>query len=163
MRCKVFLRSCKLSSFAHDDAGLVEEAAQWAAHLVHEESRGPGDYENARRTVARKIGVPFAALWALRYRPPKNISPAKYLRIGGAYHDLCRCRGTEPEAKTWLGQALLCAVRAATSLSIEMDSQAEAHEREAAAIEREANALCREENGALTDERDRSTDAPKSS
>jgi hypothetical protein len=52
---------------------LVSDAQGWAKWLILQESRGPGDTENAMRRVAARYGVDFRALWALRYRPPKRI------------------------------------------------------------------------------------------
>jgi len=67
------------------DAAYVEEATTWAKRLVHRASRGPGDYDNAMRRVAREIGVPYAKLWALHYRKPKGVFAGIYHRLKDAY------------------------------------------------------------------------------
>lgn len=143
MRCKSFLRSCKMT-FAQEDAEFVENAARWADSLTHWESRGPGDYENARRRVARALGVPFATLWALRYRKPKFISPAKYRRIGEAFYDLrSKCGEAGEQAKDSVRQVLLRAADAFESNAAQMDCEAEAASRKADALDREADAINR--------------------
>lgn len=67
------------------NAAVIEEAAGMARELVSRESRGPGDTENAMRRVESKFGVPYATLWALRYRKPKDIMVGTFLRLAGAY------------------------------------------------------------------------------
>lgn len=142
-KCTVALRGCKMT-LAQEDAEFVEHASYWADKLVHWESKGPGDYENARRRLARRIGVPFATLWALRYRKPKFISPAKYKRIGGAFHDL---RGKFDEASEKASasfrQALFQSADALESRANALDCEAETADREADALDREADALNR--------------------
>lgn len=52
-------------------AATVEQSQDWARKIVNADVRGPGDLENAMRRVESRFGIPFAALWALRYRPPR--------------------------------------------------------------------------------------------
>ena len=67
------------------DASVVSEAKGWAGFLVHSESRGPGDTDNAMRRVARRYGLPHSTLWALRYRAPKDLLASVYLKLRSAY------------------------------------------------------------------------------
>lgn len=51
----------------------VKDAQEWAAELVHHESRGNGDTENAMRRLETSYGIPWRTFWNLRYRPPVSI------------------------------------------------------------------------------------------
>lgn len=82
--CKKFLRDSQMS-----DAVYVEQASGWARALVRRESQGPGDTENAMRRIEARYGVPFAALWALRYRHPKGVLASIYFRLHAAYQHEC--------------------------------------------------------------------------
>lgn len=77
--CKKFLRSAQRA-----EAELVTEAAGWAEDLTRREARGPGDFANAMRRVASRLGVPYGALWALRYRPPKGVLASLYFALRDA-------------------------------------------------------------------------------
>jgi hypothetical protein len=66
--CKKYLRNAQMPS--HD----VARAQQWNDDLIRWEASGWGDAGNAMGRVSRRIGVPFAKLWALKYRPPKAIA-----------------------------------------------------------------------------------------
>jgi hypothetical protein len=68
---------------------LVSDAQGWAKWLILQESRGPGDTENAMRRVAARYGVDFRALWALRYRPPKRIFADIYFVLRAAHAAEC--------------------------------------------------------------------------
>lgn len=66
--------------FVCDAKGLAEE-------MIERELRGPGDVDNAMRRLAQAYpGFSYADLWALRYRPPKEVG-----------------------AQVWAGLALACA------------------------------------------------------
>ncbi|MBV8895509.1 MAG: hypothetical protein JO051_03280 [Acidobacteriaceae bacterium] len=67
------------------NAALIDEARGYASKLVLRESRGPGDTENAMRRIEAKYGVPFSALWSLRYRPPKRIWADLFFQLRAAY------------------------------------------------------------------------------
>lgn len=60
---------------------VVDHAALMARDLVHRECRGSGDKDNAMRRVEAKWGVPYADLWKLHYRKPKDIFVGAYLRL----------------------------------------------------------------------------------
>ena len=70
-------------------ATAVDHAGEWAKALVTRESRGPGDMEGAMRRVATRYGLPWRTLWALRYRPPKDIAASIYLTLQDAYRREC--------------------------------------------------------------------------
>lgn len=53
--------------------------------LLRWETRGPGDTANAMRRIANRAAVPFGKLWALRYRPPKEIASHVLARIEAAH------------------------------------------------------------------------------
>lgn len=78
---KFLLQNCKEPM----SETFVDEAAEKAKYLVHREWRGPGDMDNAMRRVEQRYGVAYSALWALRYRKPKDILMGVYTRIVHAY------------------------------------------------------------------------------
>lgn len=53
--------------------------------LLRWETRGPGDTANAMRRIATRAAIPFGKLWALRYRPPKEIASHVLTRIEAAH------------------------------------------------------------------------------
>ncbi len=77
--CKKFLRSAQRA-----ESEFVAEAAGWAEDLTRREARGSGDFANAMRRVASRLGVPYGALWALRYRPPKGVLASLYFALRDA-------------------------------------------------------------------------------
>ena len=106
-------------------ASFVNEARQLAGRMVEREMRGPGDLDNAMRRIEQRYGVPYQALWNLRYRTPKEIAAHVYAGIVAAYSDQCdrqarllKHERTITEAKGLLGKAL---VRAADALACEKD------------------------------------------
>lgn len=79
--CKKPLRSEQNMSAVE----YVSQASEWANDLVRNEMRGPGDLDRAMRRVERKSGVPYAKLWALRYRKPKDILLSTFFALREAY------------------------------------------------------------------------------
>jgi hypothetical protein len=73
--------------FRKEKMSLVEEASKWNVDLINSEARGPGNFGNAMRRVARRIGVSHSKLWALRYRKPKVIIADVYLALRDAWED----------------------------------------------------------------------------
>ncbi|MGN8092840.1 hypothetical protein [Methylobacterium sp. 22177] len=57
--------------------------------LLRFEVRGPGDTANAMRRIATRAAIPFGKLWALRYRPPKEIASHILSRIEAAHAAEC--------------------------------------------------------------------------
>ena len=68
---------------------VVEQARTWANALVLNESRGPGDMENAMRRIEQRWGVPASVLWSLRYRPPKDVATSIMLTLMAAHEGMC--------------------------------------------------------------------------
>ena len=64
---------------------LVDEAATWAEALVRKEWRGPGDLERARKRISEAYKIPYASLWKLRYRRPKDVMASVYFALQAAY------------------------------------------------------------------------------
>jgi hypothetical protein len=79
------MRKTPLRAEQMNSAALIDEARDYANKLVLRESRGPGDTENAMRRLESKYGLPFSALWSLRYRPPKRIFADIYFQLRAAY------------------------------------------------------------------------------
>jgi hypothetical protein len=54
-------------------------------------SRGPGDTQNAMRSIEREYGIDYGFLWSLRYRRDqlKIISVSVYETIRAAYREEC--------------------------------------------------------------------------
>ncbi len=66
-------------------AALTDDARSKAADLVRWRSTQSGDTRRTMEAIARDIHVPFAKLWALRYRPPKDIGASIYAAIEAAH------------------------------------------------------------------------------
>ena len=73
------------------DAAYLDEAAEWSKSLTRMRARGPGDTENAMRTIEREYGVDYWLLWRLRYRKSvlKDIGVSAYMRLKAAYQAEC--------------------------------------------------------------------------
>ena len=73
-------------------AEYLDEAAQWSKDLTRMHSRGPGDTENAVRSIAREYGVDYGTIWRLRYRRSslRDIGVTVYMRLRAAYQAECR-------------------------------------------------------------------------
>jgi hypothetical protein len=69
------------------DATYLDQAAEWSKRLTRMRARGPGDIENAMRSIERDYGVDYWLLWRLRYRKSilKDISVTPYMRLAAAY------------------------------------------------------------------------------
>lgn len=82
MVCKKYLSKNQMSEFAY-----IEEAASWSKELTRMRARGPGDTENAMRSIERDYGINYWTLWQLRYRRNalKDIGIGIYTRIKAAW------------------------------------------------------------------------------
>lgn len=69
------------------DVAYRDEAVAWAKELVWREASGPGDVEPAMHRLGARYRIPFATLWALRYRPPKDVMTSVYFRVKAAWED----------------------------------------------------------------------------
>lgn len=69
----------------------LDEAAEWGKSLTRMRARGPGDTENAMRSIERGYGVDYWILWRLRYRKSalKDIGVSAYMRLKEAYRAEC--------------------------------------------------------------------------
>lgn len=69
------------------ETAFVEEAALWSRELTRMRARGPGDADNALRSIEREYGINYWTLWQLRYRlvSVKKISAGAYALIKSAY------------------------------------------------------------------------------
>ena len=99
---------------------FVDRSKAWALALVRAESRGPGDMGEAMRRVARRIRIPFGRIWALHYRPPKDVPVSIYQSLALAYIAMCeeqvRHLRHEIEVTRAIAGADCSAVRAAETL-----------------------------------------------
>jgi hypothetical protein len=73
------------------DAAFIDQAAEWSRDLTRMRARGPGDLENAMRSIEREYGVDYWTLWTLRYRRNriKDIGVSIYMRLQAAYQAEC--------------------------------------------------------------------------
>jgi hypothetical protein len=69
------------------DSAYLDQAAEWSKSLTRMRARGPGDIENAMRSIERDYGIDYWLLWRLRYRRAilKNISVSAYMRLKAGY------------------------------------------------------------------------------
>lgn len=69
----------------------VDRAAGWSRELTRMRARGPGDTENAMRSIERDYGLDFWVLWRLRYRQShiKALCVSVYARLESAYQIEC--------------------------------------------------------------------------
>jgi hypothetical protein len=81
---------CK-KDFEMSDAAFLDQAATWSKDLTRMKSRGPGDTQNAMRSIEREYGIDYGFLWSLRYRRDqlKIISVSVYETIRAAYREEC--------------------------------------------------------------------------
>lgn len=72
-------------------SAYLDEAAEWSRDLVRMRSRGPGDVENAMRSLERDYGVDYWVIWRLRYRRSalKDIGVAVYMGLKAAHRAEC--------------------------------------------------------------------------
>lgn len=73
------------------DAAYIDQAVGWSKDLTRSHARGPGDIENAMRSVERSYGIDYWTLWRLRYRRNeiKTIGVSVYMRLREAYLAEC--------------------------------------------------------------------------
>lgn len=80
-----------LSGAQMPKAAYVDEAVTWSREITRMRTRGPGDLENAMRSIERDYGVDYWTLWQLRYRAQsiKDIGVSVYMRLSAAYQSEC--------------------------------------------------------------------------
>ena len=69
----------------------LDEAAEWSRTLTRMRARGPGDTDNAMRSIERDYGVDYWILWRLRYRKSalRDIGVTAYMTLKAAYQAEC--------------------------------------------------------------------------
>lgn len=65
------------------------EATEFVRLMIHREARGPGEAENAMRSLARRYGVSFWTLDHFRKGKAKTCDVSLYAKIKGAFIDHC--------------------------------------------------------------------------
>lgn len=68
---------------------FVKEAKDKAHQLVLREFAAGRDVENAMRRASARWGIPYSALWALRYRTPRDLMASVYFKILAAHEAIC--------------------------------------------------------------------------
>lgn len=112
----------KLTDGQMSDAAYLDQAATWSKDLTRMRARGPGDMENAMRSLERDYGIDYWFIWQLRYRRDrlKFLSVSVYDRLKAAYQAECerqmRKLKHEIAATEQIAGARLASVRAATAL-----------------------------------------------
>jgi len=73
------------------DAAYLDQAALWSKDLTRMRARGPGDMENAMRSIERDYGIDYWFIWQLRYKRDrlKFLSVSVYERLKSAYRAEC--------------------------------------------------------------------------
>lgn len=81
----------KLTDRQMSDAAYLDQASVWSKELTRMRARGPGDMDNAMRSVAREYGLDYWFIWQLRYKRDrlKFLSISVYDRLKAAYQAEC--------------------------------------------------------------------------
>lgn len=97
----------------------VELAAAWVNTMLRLESRGAGDSINAMRRLSVKHGIPYSLLFALKYKPPKDLYVSAFEKLENAYEKQLRGAVSAldherklTEAKTGIGARIVAAANA---------------------------------------------------
>lgn len=115
---------CKknLKGEAMSDVAYLDNAARWSKDLTRMRARGPGDLDNAMRSIEREYGVDYWTLWRLRYRRSaiKDIGVTLYMRLQAAYQAECQRQMRKLEHEITITEAIAgadnTAVRSAQAL-----------------------------------------------
>jgi hypothetical protein len=100
----------------------LDEAAEWGKSLTRMRARGPGDTENAMRSIERDYGVDYWILWRLRYRKSalRDIGVSAYMALRAAYQAECERQMRKLENEIYRTEKITgpdsAAVRAAKAL-----------------------------------------------
>jgi hypothetical protein len=104
------------------DAAYLDQAVVWSKDLTRMRARGPGDMENAMRSIERDYGVDYWFIWQLRYKRDrlKFLSVSVYERLRAAYQAECERQMRKLSHEITLTKQIAgadnAAVRAAESL-----------------------------------------------
>ena len=73
------------------DVAYIDQAVTWSKELTRMRARGPGDLENAMRSIERDYGIDYWLLWQLRYRRDrfKDIGCGVFARLREAWFSEC--------------------------------------------------------------------------
>lgn len=105
----------------------LDEAAEWSRNLTRMRARGPGDTENAMRSIEREYGVDYWLQWRLRYRLSslRDIGVTAYMALKTAYAAECERQVQKLRHEIEITEAVSGpdsnAVRAAKALVGEVD------------------------------------------
>lgn len=69
-------------------SAVVAHARCLLDDLIAAEMR-PGGTVEALHTIADREGLSFSALWALRYRPPKDVYGSILIKLAAAHEAMC--------------------------------------------------------------------------
>lgn len=85
------MHKSKLNGDQMSAVEYVDRAAGWSRELTRMRARGPGDTENAMRSIERDYAVDYWIQWRLRYRPSqiKALCVSVYARLEAAYFAEC--------------------------------------------------------------------------
>lgn len=86
------MRKFVLKESQMPQSAYLDEAARWSRDLTRMRSRGPGDTENAMRSIEREYGVDYGTIWRLRYRRSslRDIGVTAYMLLKAAYEAECQ-------------------------------------------------------------------------
>lgn len=116
------VRKLGLTEKQMSEAAYLDQAAHWSKELTRMRARGPGDTENAMRSLESEYGLDYWTLWRLRYRRGalKDIGVTVYMRLKSAYQAECarqmRKLQYEIEITEQVAGSASTAVRAAKAL-----------------------------------------------
>lgn len=117
------MRKKRWSKNQMSQVAYLDEAAEWSRGLTRMRARGPGDTENAMRSIERDYGVDYWVQWRLRYRLSslKDIGVTAYMMLKVAYAAECerqmRKLRNELHVTEQIAGADSSAVRAAQALA----------------------------------------------
>lgn len=112
----------RLQGSVMSSVAYVDQAAEWSRKLTQMRARGPGDTDNAMRSIERDYGIAHSILWSLRYRRDRyrSIGVEIYARLSAAYAAECerqvRKLAHEIEITKAVAGASHASVRAAEAL-----------------------------------------------
>lgn len=87
------LKVCKkaLPNNQMSNVDTINQAAKWSRDLSQMRARGPGDLENAMRSIERDYGIDYWFQWSLRYRARrlKDIGHSVFQKLRAAHEAEC--------------------------------------------------------------------------
>lgn len=89
MGCKDLCRNCKRGGAVTCVNTHVGRARDWATGIEEMEVRSGLNRPSARERAERRLRLPPGTLYALRYRPPKQIAAGLYEQLRQAWITAC--------------------------------------------------------------------------